>query len=475
MNKKLIVIALICLAFSVKAQQKLIQLYPNANHNKGHPTLMIYTVDPMVQPTGTAIVLLPHGTSHKENDIRLAEWLSEKGVVVFLLDYGARVEGQPLQVSVIKADGVASVSYIRSHATVYKISPSQIGILDFSNAPLASSFITLRKAISNRPNFAGIIDPNFTKASLNTATLDVPLLFIAGVADGSKAKQLKYLDLYKGLMNTGHSTELHLYTKENNFLFDTSAGSWNNCFVDWLKEKGLLKPISNEKTEARKTAEGWANLKKYYDNLIYTDWSWLSKYKDANANLMGAAHKENKVVFMGNSITENWYNIDSTFFTRNDYIGRGIGGQVSAQMLVRFREDVINLHPKVVVILAGTNDIAENRGPISIENTFGNIVSMVELARVNGIKSILCSVLPASDFPWHHGLNPAPKIMQLNKMLKQYAEQNHIVYVDYWSAMVNHNDGLIAKWSQDGFVHPNLMGYKVMEPIVKVAINRALK
>lgn len=475
MNKKLIVIALIGLAFSVKAQQKLIQLYPNANHNKSHPTLAVYTVDPMVQPTGTAIILLPHGTSHKENNIRLAEWLSEKGVVVFLLDYGATVEAQSLQVSVVKADGLASVAYIRSHATVYKISPSQIGILDFSNGPLASSFITLGNVLRNHPDFVGIIDPNFTKVPLKAATPGVTLLFIAGVADGSKAKQLKYWGLYKDLISAGQSTEIHLYATANNFLLDTSAGSWNNCFVGWLKEKGLLKPISSEKTEARKTAEGWQNLKKYYDNLIYTDWAWLSKYSEANANLPAPTKGEKRVVFLGNSITENWYNMDSVFFKKNGYIGRGIGGQVSAQMLVRFREDVINLHPKIVVILAGTNDIAENRGPIPLKNTFGNIVSIVELARVNKIQPIISSVLPATDFPWHHGLNPAAKIIKLNEMLKEYAEENHIVYVDYWSAMVNDKDGLKAKWSLDGFVHPNLTGYKVMEPLVKAAINKVLQ
>lgn len=232
---------------------------------------------------------------------------------------------------------------------------------------------------------------------------------------------------------------------------------------------------TNEEIKAQKNAENFIRLQKYYDSLFHNDWAWISKYKDANARLPAPLPGEKRVVFMGNSITENWYNIDSSFFKKNNYIGRGIGGQVSSQMLVRFREDVINLKPLVVVIEAGTNDIAENQGPISLENVFGNIVSMVELARVNGITPVIGSVLPATDFPWHHGLKPAQKIIQLNAMLKRYAKKNHIIYVDYWSAMVNDGDGLKATLSLDGFVHPNLAGYKVMEPIVQAAINKAIK
>jgi lysophospholipase L1-like esterase len=473
MNKKLIVIALIGIVFSVKAQIKLIQLYPNADHNKSHPTLTVYTVDPMVQPTGTAIIILPQVTSHKEYNIKVAEWFSKKGVAVFLLDYGLEDKNQ-LTITLAETDGFAAVSYIRRHSASYKLFPNLIGILGFEDGSLASISMALADTTSNRLDFVGIIDPNFTQVSLNAAKPDAPPLFIATAASGSKAKQLQYLGLYNDLKNAGQSTEIHLYANENNLLFDTSAGSWNNCFVGWLKGQGLLKPMSNEKTEARKTAEGWQNLKKYYDDLIYNDWSWLSKYRDANTQLPAPANGEKRVVFLGNSITENWYNIDSAFFKKNDYIGRGIGGQVSAQMLVRFREDVINLHPLAVVIEAGTNDIAENRGPISIKNIFGNIVSIIELAKVNKIKPIICPVLPATDFPWHHGLNPAQKIIKLNNMLKQYAKENHIVYVDYWSAMVNDKDGLKAKWSQDGFVHPNLAGYKVMEPLVQAAINKVL-
>lgn len=229
------------------------------------------------------------------------------------------------------------------------------------------------------------------------------------------------------------------------------------------------------RAQQKKNAENFAHLQKYYDSLFHNDWAWISKYQEANARLPAPAPGERRVVFLGNSITENWYNIDPTFFKKNHYIGRGIGGQVSSQMLVRFRDDVLNLKPTIVVIEAGTNDIAQNQGPISLQNIFGNIVSMVELAKVNGITPIISSVLPATDFPWHHGLKPAQKIIQLNTMLKRYAKRNHIIYVDYWSAMVNDKDGLKANLSLDGFVHPNLAGYKVMEPMVQVAIDKVFQ
>jgi S-formylglutathione hydrolase FrmB/lysophospholipase L1-like esterase len=230
-----------------------------------------------------------------------------------------------------------------------------------------------------------------------------------------------------------------------------------------------------KKNEDEKAAENFANLMKFYDNLLHVDWPNIAKYQDDNAKVAVLAGDEKKVVFMGNSITENWYSQDPAFFQTNHYIGRGIGGQVSSQMLVRFREDVIDLKPMAVVIEAGTNDIAENRGPISLENVFGNIVSMVQLAQASHIVPIIGSVLPATEFSWHRGLEPAQKIMKLNAMLKEYARKNHVIYIDYWSAMVNDKKGLKPELTMDGLVHPNIAGYKVMEPLVQAAILQATK
>ena len=205
---------------------------------------------------------------------------------------------------------------------------------------------------------------------------------------------------------------------------------------------------------------------------FHNDWPNLRKYQDANSKLPPPAPGENRIVFMGNSITEFWKANDSAYF--NSYVNRGISGQTTPQMLVRFREDVINLKPAVVVILAGINDIAQNTGPIKLEDTFGNIVSMAELARAEHIKVVISSVLPANHFPWRPAINPTEKVIALNKMLKDYADANHIVYLDYYSAMVDDQKGLPLGFSADG-VHPNLAGYKVMEPLADKAIAEALK
>ncbi len=204
------------------------------------------------------------------------------------------------------------------------------------------------------------------------------------------------------------------------------------------------------------------------------DWPNLKKYASENTLLPAPVAGEKRVVFMGNSITEGWKNVDSNFFANPDYINRGISGQTSSQMLLRFRQDVIDLKPALVVILAGTNDIAENTGPISLENILGNIISMAELARVNKIHVVLSSVLPAYEFGWHPGLQPAEKIIRLNSMIKEYAYNNKLTYVNYHAAMADERNGLDKKYSGDG-VHPTIEGYRVMEPLVEQAIKAALK
>lgn len=203
------------------------------------------------------------------------------------------------------------------------------------------------------------------------------------------------------------------------------------------------------------------------------DWPNIKRYEQANSQgIMGSGVKT--VVYMGDSITDFWINNDSTFFKSNNYIDRGISGQTTGQMLVRFREDVINLKPDVVVILAGINDIAENNGPSKLEDVMGNIMSMAELARANHIKVVLSSVLPAAAFPWKPTIDPKEKVKALNDMLKAYAAKNNFVYLDYFTAMVDENRGLPKNLSKDG-VHPTLEGYKVMEPLAQKAIAQAGK
>ena len=207
---------------------------------------------------------------------------------------------------------------------------------------------------------------------------------------------------------------------------------------------------------------------------IAQDWSDFKKFREANTKLNLVEKAENRVVFMGNSITIGWLNSHPEFFKNKPFINRGISGQTTPQMLVRFRADVIDISAAAVVILAGTNDIAENTGPSSLEMILDNIKSMTEIAQANNVKVILCSVLPAYDYSWRPGLEPNIKIPKLNSMIKDYAEKNKIYYLDYFSALDDGNNGMIPAYTTDG-VHLTLEGYQVMEPMIEKAIKSVLK
>jgi lysophospholipase L1-like esterase len=209
-------------------------------------------------------------------------------------------------------------------------------------------------------------------------------------------------------------------------------------------------------------------------NVKAQDWANLKTYQNKNATLKPLEPGQKRIVFMGDSITELWSVTIPYFFEGKPYVNRGISGQTTPQMLIRFRPDVIALKPDIVVIMAGINDIAGNTGPSTLEMIAGNIFSMAELAKVNNIKVILCSVLPAYDFPWRTGLEPAEKVVTLNKMIKKYADANGILYLDYYAALVDERKGMNAAYSGDG-VHPNKTGYEAMAPLVEMAIQSILK
>jgi lysophospholipase L1-like esterase len=213
------------------------------------------------------------------------------------------------------------------------------------------------------------------------------------------------------------------------------------------------------------------------------DWAQLKRYADANTKVQPPQKNETRVVFLGDSITDNWSRDGfGGFFPGKPYINRGISGQTTPQMLIRFRPDVIALKPQVVVILAGTNDISGNTGPMTLEAIENNLMSIAELATANKIKVVFASVLPVSDYNKRSNgeqiirtvQRPPEKILELNKWLKEYAANNGYTYLDYFSALVDDKGFLKADIANDG-LHPNAKGYAIMSPLAEEAIKKALK
>ena len=204
------------------------------------------------------------------------------------------------------------------------------------------------------------------------------------------------------------------------------------------------------------------------------DWPNLEKYSEANRQIDSTNPNGITAVFMGNSITEGWASQDPDFFKKNNFVGRGISGQTTPQMLLRFRADVIDLGPKVVVILAGTNDIAGNTGPMTVQQIAGNIFSMAELAKAHDIKVVISSVMPVAKYPWKPEVASVKPIKELNARLKEYADKNDIVYLDYFPELANEEQGMKSNYSKDG-VHPTLEGYKAMDPLVKEAVEKVIR
>lgn len=208
------------------------------------------------------------------------------------------------------------------------------------------------------------------------------------------------------------------------------------------------------------------------------DWAQLGYYRAANEALLKAADtrsdKGARVVFMGDSITEGWKAADPSFFGESGHVNRGISGQTTSQMLVRFRQDVIDLRPRAVVILAGTNDIAGNTGPVTEDVIAGHIASMADLALAHGIRVVLVSVLPADRYDWAPAVKPAERIVALNLKLQTWAQSRGVLWVDLHTPMSNSKLGLSQPYANDG-VHPTVAGYAVMRPAIEKALARALR
>ena len=204
---------------------------------------------------------------------------------------------------------------------------------------------------------------------------------------------------------------------------------------------------------------------------LWTEWANFKRYAEQNKQVAAPAKGERRVVFLGNSIFEGWLSLRPEFFENKPYYNRGISGQTTPKMLLRFYEDVVALKPEILVLKAGVNDIAENTGPYDEQKTLNNLIAIAQLARANKIKVIICSVLPVSEFPWRTGLAPAEKVISLNNAIKKFAAANKFYYLDLYSFVVDELKGMKAQYARDG-VHPTVEGYKVLEPLVEEAINR---
>jgi acetyl esterase/lipase/lysophospholipase L1-like esterase len=512
---KKVLFVLLFIASIAQAQQKVIQLYngaapgsenwnwdeqfidssknmfrTNIVYNVSKPTLTVYVPDPSVA-NGTAIVICPGGGFHllsiNSEGIDVATWLAKKGVTCFVLKYrlihstsndpiqdmmdmiNKKEESDDQTKNVIMmgiSDGREAITYVRKHAAEYNINPDKIGIIGFSAGGTVAASSAFNYTADNKPDFVAPIYPFFPDSMQTTIASDAPPMFIVAASNDQLGLAPHSVSLYNKWLSSKHSAELHMYVQGGHgFGMRTQnipTDSWIDRFGDWLQimniAKGTASPNSQQVDRMQRTLKDWPNMQRYADD---------------NEKLKTIPDKK-RVVFMGNSITEGWKNNDSAFFINNDYVDRGISGQTTPQMLVRFREDVIALKPAVVVILAGINDIAQNTGLIKLEDTYGNIISMAELAKANNIKVVITSTLPANIIPWRTYIQPADSVIALNKMLKAYAEKNKIIFVDYYSTMVDDKKGLPKNLSNDG-VHPTLAGYQIMEPLAQKGIADALK
>ncbi|MDN3657263.1 GDSL-type esterase/lipase family protein [Ferruginibacter paludis] len=470
-------------------------------YNVAQPTLTAY-LPPASAANGTAVIIAPGGAFHtlsiESEGTEVAKWLNAKGVAAFVLkyrlvhsltndpvaellkkmgDFKKLDEENDSVVTMAIADGLKAVAYVRTHAAEYNISPKRIGFMGFSAGGTVTMGAVFNSTAADRPDFAAPVYPYITALKNQAIPPDAPPLFICAATDDQLGLASHSTNLYNAWIAAKKPAELHMYAKGGHGFGmrknDIPTDTWIDRFGDWLEEQGLLWPVHPTGWMANVTPKQVKQWQKEGEERVKNDWPDIGHFAADNKQLVPPKKGEQRVVFMGNSITIGWKNIDSAFFATHGYINRGISGQTTPQMLLRFRPDVIDLKPAVVVILAGTNDIAGNTGPATLESILGNISSMAQLAKASGIKVVLSSVLPVYDYPWKPGLQPAEKIFTLNKMIKAFADKNDCIYLDYFTPMSDERKGLKAGLGDDG-VHPNLAGYKIMEPLVERAIAAAL-
>ncbi|MEO6000430.1 MAG: GDSL-type esterase/lipase family protein [Chitinophagaceae bacterium] len=525
MHKFLFFLSTLIFSFGIlTAQQKVIQLYQGAApgsenwnwneaennnnawnttavYNVSHPTLTVFVPD-SITSTGTAVIICPGGAFHalsiNSEGFDVARWLVKKGVTCFVLKYRLAHSlttdpvaemnakwGKPEFNEAIKntipfcvADGKNAITYVRNHAAEFGVDPHRIGIIGFSAGGTVAASAAFDYTTENRPDFIAPIYAYFPPEMATKIATDAPPMFVVAATDDGLNLAPHSVNLYQQWLTAKRPTELHMFSNGGHGfgmkVQHLPSDTWIDRFGDWLGLNKYLQPIHAPEWTKKYAYWQLDSIRESNEIRTRNDWQNLTRYRKDNAALAATKSTKPRVVFMGNSITDGWINADSAFFAGKNYIDRGISGQTTPQMLLRFRPDVVDLRPEVVVILAGINDIAGNTGPMTLEETFGNIVSMAQLARASNIKVVISSVLPAYDFPWRPGMQPAEKVIKLNAMLAAYATKNNMVYLDYFNAMKDERNGLPANLSRDG-IHPNLSGYKIMEPLAEKAIRDAMK
>lgn len=472
-------------------------------YNVVEPSLTAY-LPPYYLATGTAMIIAPGGAFHvlstESEGKAVAEWLVGKGIAAFVLKYrvarshtddpvkellGKMEDFEALEkanapiIPLAMADGLAAVKYVRQHAKKYDINPDKIGFMGFSAGGTLTMCVAYNSEEESRPNFVAPIyayEPAIIGSEVPTAKTPI---FVA-VAGDDQLEMMPYsINIYKKWYEAGQAAELHIYQKGGHGFGmrkqNLPTDSWYERLGEWLQLQGLLKKLYPNKYEKLYGEEAVARSKIEQVKQMQLDFGNLARYKAANQALPAVKKGEKRVVFLGNSITEGWARDDPAFFTDNSFIGRGISGQTSTQLLLRFRQDVVELKPKAVVIHIGTNDVAENTGPYDPHFTMSNIQSMVEVAEANQIKVILATVLPSTKFEWNRALGDrSSMIVDLNKRIKIYASQRNIPIIDYHAAMKNEYDGMNKDIAADG-VHPTQKGFELMKGLALPIIQEQLK
>lgn len=471
--------------------------------NVVQPTLTAY-LPPYHLATGTAVIVAPGGAFHilsiNSEGTEVAQWLNSKGIAAFVLKYRVArsytddpvkelmgkmgdfskldAENAPI-IPLAMADGLAAVRYVREHAKELEIDPGKIGFMGFSAGATLAMSVMYNADDNSRPNFMAPLYAYEPAIIGDQLPAEKTPIFVAVAGDDQLGMVPYSMHIYQKWFEAGHPAELHIFEKGGHGFGmrrqELPTDKWTDRFWEWLKLHGYNKKLYPSKYE-KLYGEAAIELGELQEGERFRkDFASMARYKEANQAVAPPKAGEDRVVFLGNSITAGWARVDSAFFAQNNYIGRGISSQTSAQLLLRFRQDVLDLHPRIVVIHIGTNDVAENTGPYDPDFTVGNIRSMVELARANDVGVILASVLPSTNFEWRRALGDrSDMIVDLNRRIKNLATEYGISYLDYHSAMKNAKNGMDPDLAPDG-VHPSPKGYEIMGRLAQEAIAAVLR